>query len=386
MATSCGLQRRLGIVALLLMGGALAATASDSPDSAQNWAQVTGKPVCGEERQKGGRRFLPEEIALPVPKERAIFRAHDKPGGMVRDLVFSKDGRRLATFGGNFEVKVWDLGNQKCLQTITIPRAGPAAYCYYHGAFLPTGELLLAMQRQPQETGWEVWKYDVEAGKKERVYAVVRNEVANELWPEKNILVVMENASYTESLGPLRFIDLAGKEKDLVFRSDDPFRVLTYSRDRTLAVLAIGKEGRVRIQQVSTGKVVKEFVSDPDGIYRTAWLLSADNKTLMTVTNDVFRMQWLYFWDVATGKELYRREARTLIHGLCDLSPDGRLVGTVDILALAEIFDLETKEFVAACFVSGAQFTCLRFAPDGKTFAVGDQNGMVRIYETPKVK
>jgi WD40 repeat protein len=198
------------------------------------------------------------------------------------------------------------------------------------------------------------------------------------------MLVVQENPGNPNGPGRLKFIDLAEKEKDVVVKIDDFYRLLTYSRDKTLVVLNVGKQQpHVRIVEVATGKVIRDLPTDTvGGVHKC--LLSADNKILVQVSG--FDRDLVYLWDVATGKQLYKRKAFALVESLGDLSPDGRLMAMILPGTMIQFFDFKTGEFAASFAIDGAQFQCLRFAPDGKTFAIGERNGRVRIFETPRLK
>jgi WD40 repeat protein len=322
---------------------------------------------------------------ITYPEERISFRAYDQKGG-IDDMAFSSDGKRLATFVGFPEVKAWDLKSQKCLETITFPTVGERAYQAARGGFLPTGDLLLVAPRLPLGNVSEVWKCYVPGGAKEHVLTTRRNELGHPLWTDKNLLVVKEDFQVNDK-GALRFVDVAGKRKDMVVRCEDRYRLLTFSPDRSAVALEVGYPdvlGNVRIFEIATGKVLGNVRTRPLTDTR-ACLLSADNKILITVgVGKTF--DWVDFWDVASGKELYRRPARSIIERLGDISPDGRLLAVLVGRSAIQFFDFKTEQFEHTYGVVGARFECLRFAPDGKTFATGEENGMVRIYDTPKVK
>jgi WD40 repeat protein len=329
----------------------------------------------------------PAGSGITHPEERISFRAYDQLGS-IRDLAFSPDGKRLATFVGFPEVKAWDLKSQKCLETITFPTGGVRAYQSARGGFLPTGDMLLVAQRVAPGNVSEVWKWHVPGGTTEHVLTTRANELGYPLWTDKNLLVVKEGFQVTEK-GALRFVDLAGKNKDIVVRCEDRYRILAFSPDRTVVALEIGYPdvlGNVRIVEIATGKVLGNVRTRPILNNRNPCLLSADNKTLITVASGKTHQDLVDFWDIASGKELYRRPARSMIESLADISPDGRLLAVLVGRSAIAFFDFKTEQFEHTYGVVGARFECLRFAPDGKTFATGEENGMVRIYDTPKAK
>ncbi len=315
--------------------------------------------------------------AFSQPKELAKFHEKNFP---INELAFSCDCTRLVTFTRSAEVKVFDLKARKCVQTLSFDSPGGDAY----GGFLPTGELLVAASTRSLTTAsWKVLKCNVQTGATELVKASAGSEIAYPLWPEKNMVVTQTYPGLFLNANPVSFIDLAGKKATTVVRWEVPFRIVTYSPDRTLVVLEAGKHANVRIVEIVTGKVVAAFP-----IHATnskSCLLTTDNKTLITVPDDYEECRWIYLWDVASGKQRSRLEARMAVESLGDVSPDGRLL-TMSWAKRIQLFDLKKGEFVETYTDADGDFLCLRFAPDSKTFATGERNGVVRIFETPQLK
>jgi WD40 repeat protein len=311
-------------------------------------------------------------------EEQASFLAYDKRLP-VDDLQYSPDGKKLATFDGSGEVKVWDVSSQKCLHTFAFR----PPYRGAHGGFLASGELLLATQLEPISDGWEVWTCNVKTGAKERVRASERNEFAFPLWADKNLLVVQEDPRYPYVAGPLRFIDLSREKKDVVVKCDDLYRVLTFSPDRRHVVLQVGtQKPEARVIEIATGTVVARF---PIGF--NSCVLSADNKTLVSLPHNALERGSVSIWDVVTNKELCKRKAFSRVGSLGELAPDGRSIAMILWPRMVQFLDVKRQQFGVAYVLStkrDADFLCLRFAPDGKTFATGERNGMVRIFETPR--
>jgi WD40 repeat protein len=323
---------------------------------------------------------------LTQPKEIASFRPDAAPKLPVFDFEFSHDGKSLATFHGFPEVKVWDIKDKKCVATFSWDRR---AYHSVRGAFASTGVLLLAAEQAPVGDGWELWKCNVEMSTKELVKGLPGNSLVYRVWPDKNMVVIQDDPRNPNGPGPLRFVDLTGKKKDLVVRCEEPYTVLSFSPDRTLVVLLVGdvskgKERPLRIVDVVTGKTVNQFlITNPSGCYKAQ--LSSDNKVLATLPNYPPEREWVYFWDVGKGKEIYRRKAIAVMDFL-EAPPDGQLIAILSRLANLHLFDVKNREWVATYGMPGPPFQCLRFSPDGKAFAIGDSQGMVRVLETSELK
>jgi WD40 repeat protein len=313
---------------------------------------------------------------------RATFRAHQRP--FVTDLAFSPDGTQLASIGQGIEVKAWMIKDQQSLQTFMFNRP---VYGYCNVAFSNDGkDLLVAAQRQKRlqgDSGWELWRCGLGKAGKELVRAWPKEDRVLALWPEHDTLVTT-NDDPTNRVAPygIKFVGLNGKGDTLV-RAEAPLNVLTFSRNKKLVVFELDK-GNIRVAEIATSRVVASFPSHPEGI--ASALLSADNKTLLTIPKRLGTETELCFWDVASGK----RTGDGIIENgrldqLADLAPDGRTVGVLRRGSVL-LLDLKTRRFIASQRVVGGKFRCLRFAPDGKTFATGSEDGTVRIFAMPESK
>jgi WD40 repeat protein len=315
------------------------------------------------------------------PKEIASFRTS------CLDLVYSKGGKRLATFPGNTKASVWDIQAEKCLQTFEFDfsRDGHPAYGQFNGS----NELLVSTERDRNGPGWDVWKCDVESGAKERLISGVGHEVVYAIWPDQKLIVVLEHPRDPTGPGDIRFVDIAGKKKDMVVKCDEFYRVLTFSPDRTLVVLQVGgqkpggKAPQARVVHLATGKVLARF---PIGFQPGLCLLSPDNKTLISVPPGFENVKKVDVWSVEESKLLYTLKARESVDRLGDVSPDGRLVGVVTNLGTVQLLDLKARDFAMSFKGAPGALSRFRFAPDGKTFATGGVDGPTRLFETPELQ
>lgn len=289
-------------------------------------------------------------------EEIALFIGHkDQP---IIDVCFSEDGSQLASIGHDCAVKVWNVKDQKCLRTFTYTFRTPPHYAQ----FLPSGEHLLVVTRRIRRgVGWEVRLCNVKTGEQTVQLSSAANEIPLALWLDMNLLVVTsEDDTNRQTPYALKFLDLGGKKHSFL-RSGSPMRLLTATHDKARVVVEEGK-GLVRVINRASGKAVAAFATHAGGCAAAA--LTPDGKTLVTLPKDPFA-EGISFWDVAKGKEKYRRpaslhkSAKGSLPSLLALSPDGRILaaprGTVFF------FDFKTERFEKAQAVGGAR--------DSPTFA-----------------
>jgi WD40 repeat protein len=131
------------------------------------------------------------------------------------------------------------------------------------------------------------------------------------------------------------------------FQSKAPVRAAWFSPDGRTLLTATGT-GSVRHWQVRTGKLLRATSAVP--AYRdsnmSAWFFSADGKTEGVATVSSAGGE-VHLWDVATGKETFRRSEPDALTLNAALSPDGKLVAITGKGPRAHLFDTATGREVA---------------------------------------
>src|SRR5262249_29177488 len=198
-----------------------------------------------------------------------------KAGPYVRSLAFSPDGRQLATTGSR--LCLWDVATSQMLREFKGHSIGVSSV-----AFSPDGRTLLS---GGFDAAMRLW--DVASGKETRQF----RHPSRKKYP-----LPVEAVGY-----------LPGGER-LVSRA----------------------LGGVRVWEVSTGKVLRTFMSGHSDDACGPMAVSPDGRVLaLEVEESSFATVRL--WDVASGKELHRlgkREDRGFAHaGLSfAFSPDGKFL------------------------------------------------------------
>jgi RNA polymerase sigma factor (sigma-70 family) len=265
----------------------------------------------------------------------------------VTKLVFSPDGRLLASSAKDQQVRLWEVAKTRTLQEFPKGLSD-------HLGFTPDGRHLLTMPRDTREGVLRLW--GLAGGKQERVF------------------------------------DLAGGEEFMSFEGDKQLRVTPDGK--RILILTWKNGGRedesvLTVWDVATGDCLRHE--------RVPWgrnsLLSPDGESVLAFDFTVGVVKLLRVEPPTSLLEFQTDRVRDprKVHRDCDLalSPDGHLMAArVRLIdpknSLAEyddirLGDMRTGEQLMKVSVSGpAVFT---FSPDGRLFAVAGGEG-IRFWET----
>jgi RNA polymerase sigma factor (sigma-70 family) len=233
---------------------------------------------------------------------------------MASELVF-RDGRTLVTCGPNRVLRFWDVATGTVKKVCSMPGTNSNRVILSHDG------QRLALQ---EEEGMSVW--DVDSGKR------------------------------------LRLIQ---QGVDRVFTHG------VFSPDaRTLALAEFSGTHAVRLWNLTTGE---EKMLGKTSHFLLSMAFSPDGKRLALAVQD----RTLVCWDVANGKELWKRPQ--LPRGM-GFSPDGRILAVADPTdpARVRLIDAATGTSLDDYKFPGVRGPFrVRFSPDGKTLAIGTDRGIV---------
>ncbi len=332
------------------------------------WSGIA-QPVSATESasmQKQGPRV--DAVGDPLPKG-AVARIGTlrlRQPSEVCTVVFSPDGKLLATGGRYDGVRLWESTTGKALRF--LPARG--GQCIFHLAFSPDSKTLVS---SGFDGAVEVW--DVATGKKIRQLGV--DSVAARLGPlcfsddgkwlalaEGRTMRVWETTGWTEQKPP---------------RPEGKKVILPAFAGKRMYVRGIGAEwGKDHLWDLAA--LERQVVPASWG---TGWwtALSPDGKRLAaTDPGDTL----VVVRDIATGKETLRLEPvvkkGAAVRAIC-FSPDGKLLAIGGWGIPLRCIDPETgKDRVRFGDQAVDYTTQLAFSPDGKRLAVARGNG-VRLWE-----
>jgi WD40 repeat protein len=305
-----------------------------------------GKTLAVSGADKGGEIPVVRlwDLGGDTPTVRRTLTGYKNPGGLAR-VAFSGDGKTLIAVDGEAEVRRWDAASGKALGAFALGNdlrtdAGDLA------VWLTTTGKTLAVcppQRfggfgQPLPRHVQLWA--VETGKLQRSLRLPPDHQAVALSPDGKVLV-----SAATMLDPA----LAGADTaDVMFLSVATGRLL----------------GRVSTQRVETA------------------LYAPTGKMLLIQSSDAGGKQpELLFLDAGAKKARVPRDRALRNSHACGFSGDGKSLVTLSTdRRTVAVWDVNTEPPVGAPARLDSEARGAALSPDGRTLAVADAAGNVRLW------
>jgi WD40 repeat protein len=307
-------------------------------------ATAAGAPEKAERRE----RMHTDAYGDPLPPG-ALARLGSvrlRPPGGARVVAFSPDNKILASGGDDGFVRLWDRRTGKEIHRLKGQETYVEAL-----AFTPDGKVLASATRANDQP---VFLWDVASGKEIRQLPGLANGTSGLAFSPDGKQVVTAGGRIIRvrelSMGKVLWhVDLG--EPNGVWR-------VAYSPDGR-AIVSTGSS--MRMWDAVTGKELQPFLTDAKGIRGIAF--APDGKKLLTVKAD----ETVRLWEIATGKELWRRKMKDW-NGALTFAPDGRTIALACFPDLVRLWEASTGKEINKIQNWGSN-SALAFAPDGKTLA-----------------
>jgi WD40 repeat protein len=329
----------------------------------QRWELATGRPL------------LPDTDALGHRAE-------------VGRVVYSPDGRRLASAAHDGTVRLWEVATAKPLHVLRGHEQWVTEL-----AFTPDSKLLVS-----SATDGELRVWDVEAGREVRripLHDPRRGEKKQNVWrlhvtPDGQTIIVLGYDSMESGAGaPEEIItswDLAsGRRKaSAPSQRNDGFYTAFSPDGRLLAshgLLLDTATGTERTRLEDASKHSGAYAFSPDGRLLAGLITRPETDGVRFTT----KMVGIQLWDSSSGRAV--RRIPTDWVGQPTFSPDGRYLAAAGQDGI-RLWELATGEVVVRHIAHermqgsfGLSFaSCLAFAPDGRTLATGHRDSTVLIW------
>lgn len=282
----------------------------------------------------------------------------------VMSVVFSPDGKMLASCGGNNDstVKVWDPAAGACLHTLEGHEG--AVYCL---AFSPDGKMLASAG---QDGTVRIW--DPQSGECSRKFENHAGNVYSVAFSPDGKWMASAGADHTLKTWNVK----TGKCVHILSHTSS-FHSTTFSPDSKLLASA-SEDGNVRLWDLGNGKCVKTLEGHSGSASCVAF--SADGKLLASAGGD----NTVRVWDVQTGKCTQKIEGGNNMR-IITFSPDGAMLASAESGGRIRILDPRSGEVLRTLTGHFNHVYSVAFSPDGSTLASGGYDTTIVLWTIPKV-
>ncbi|MBD1939284.1 hypothetical protein [Microcoleus sp. FACHB-68] len=302
------------------------------------------------ELQNQVRRTL-QKIVYEV-REQNRLEGHQ---GTVYSVIFSPDGKQLATASGDGTVKLWDLSGKQ-LATFTAHKVAVTSVI-----FSPDGKQLATASFDDSTA--RLWDL---SGKQLATFTGHESSVSSVIFsPDGKQLAT---ASFDDTA---RLWDLSGKQLATFTGHQDVVNSVIFSPNgKQLAT--VSRDETARLWDLS-GKQLATFTGHENFV--NSVIFSPDGKQLATASSDGTAR----LWDVS-GKQLATFTGDQGPVNSVIFSPDGKQLATASFDGTARLWDLSGTQ-LARFTGHESSVSSVIFSPDGKQLATASWDNTARLWD-----
>lgn len=274
----------------------------------------------------------------------------------VTTVVFSPNGKTVATGGYDESIRLWDAATGKPIRAWATPHR----YGVQCVAFAPDGKTIASAGHH----SIRIWATDT--GKELHALTGHQGWISTVAFsPDSNTLV---SASSDQTV---RLWDAAtGKEQRVLARHSQHVFRAEFSPDGKSIAFA-SSDNTVRLWDVSAAKEIRVLTGHQQAVHALAF--APDGNLVASASADTT----IRLWEAATGKEVRTLTGHQKAVTALAIAEGGKLLASSSRDNTVRLWDMEAGKEIQALAGNGP----VAFAPDGKTLA-GGFGGMVRLWDT----
>ncbi len=334
---------------------------------------------------------VPPTATLAAVEPMRVVQGH--PERTYVKILWSRDGRLLASYGNDNKVVVWDANRLEPVHTLTRPDLAFIGYAGFSpdGRWLAVGEARHVESSEGGSTAWDVGVWDLQNNTRESVQTDT-NDLMLAAWNAEGTLLAY--LVYFEGL--VRFWAVPGS--GLVAPEPIPlpaFEVesLRWQPDGTLTAAGVGESGWVLWRSSSPDTLAPAgeasfagsiYAFSPDGSLAASL---ADLPAAATAGSTVLGA---VVWDTTSG------ERRRVLQGpdfygvgAMAISPDNAFLTVANhavnvyanVADEVRVWDLKSSGVAATLPGGPSGIDWLAFSPNGKMLAAGEVDGAIRLWQ-----
>ena len=280
---------------------------------------------------------------------------------LVNAIVFSPDGKLVASASRDKTVKLWDSYTGATMQTLE-----GHSYCVNAVVFSPDGKLVASASNDYTVRLWDSSTgatLQTLEGHSDAVNAVVFS-------PDGKLVA---SASWDKTV---RLWDSStGATLETLEGHSDSVNTVVFSRDGKL-VASASLDETVRLWDSSTGATMHTLEGHSDRV--NAVIFSPDGKLVASTSSD----KTVRLWDSSTGATLQSLEGHSDVVSAVVFSLDGKLVASSSWDNTVSLWDPSTGTTLQTLEGHSDVVDAVVFSPDGKLIASASNDTTVRLWNS----
>ncbi|MDZ8264568.1 eIF2A-related protein, partial [Nostoc sp. ChiQUE01b] len=278
----------------------------------------------------------------------------------VNSVVFSPDGKTLASGSADNTIKLWDVSTGKAMKTLTGHSSRVISV-----VFSPDGKTLASGSGDKTIKLW-----DVSTGK------AIKTLTGHSSWVSSVVFSpdgkTLASGSYDNTI-KLWDVSTGKAIKTLTGHSSRVNSVVFSPDGKTLA--SGSYDNTIKLWDVNTGKAIKTLTGHSSRV--NSVVFSPDGKTLASGSDD----NTIKLWDVSTGKAIKTLTGHSGTVYSVVFSPDGKTLASGSDDNTIKLWDVSTGKAIKTLTGHSGTVWGVVFSPDGKTLASGSVDKTVILWD-----